>query len=95
MCNTLVVDKKPDCYVKSLGNVLLYIHKEKGLIWLKAVIKFGGYENRIEEFLVCEDVDQGIFHLTSRVSHGVIPITTIARRHFRYPLDSRVRLDVK
>lgn len=80
--------------VKTGKGVQLGIHRERGTVWLKAVLYYGdGAHDRIEEYLVA-DVKDNVFILTSRVTHGSVPITTVARRHSLYPLNSRVRMRV-
>lgn len=73
----------------------MHIHKERGMVWIKAIMFYGkGDKDRIEEFLVA-DVKDNHFCLTSRVAHGSVPITTVARRHSLYPLNTLVRMRVK
>jgi hypothetical protein len=87
-------DPKNHLVVKRGRNVELGIHRERGQIWLKAVLYYGDTAlDRIEEFLV-EDVKENTFLLTSRVTHGSVPITVVARRHSMFPLNSLVRMRV-
>lgn len=73
----------------------MHIHQERGTIWIKAILYYGkGDKDRIEEYLVA-DVKDNHFLLTSRVTHGSVSITTVARRHSLYPLNTLVRMRVK
>lgn len=80
--------------VRGRGNKMMTIHCEKGMFWLKCILTYGEHKNRIEEYLVCEDVKSGVFLLTSRLTHGKVSITTVARRHSMFPLNTRVRMRV-
>ena len=92
---SLTTDDASTLVIKRGRGVELHIHVERGLVWLKAVLFYGkGDRDRIEEFLVA-DVKSNTFRLTSRVAHGSVPITTVARRHSLYPLNTLVRMRVK
>lgn len=77
------------------GNYRLHVHKDGGNIWLKAVVMYGGWKNRVEEYLIAHDVKQGLFKLTGRVTHGSVPITMLARRHTKFPDNALIRMRVK
>jgi hypothetical protein len=68
----------------------LAIHRERGNVWLKAVLHFA--EGTITEYLLCECETLGKFRLTSRHVEGKVPITLVARRHGTYPANSFVRM---
>lgn len=79
---------------RARGNHKLSIHRDQnGDIWVQATWTFDSQDDTIVEQLFCEDMDKGIFLLTSRVIKGNVSITEAARRHTQFPIHCRVRLD--
>jgi len=64
-----------------------------GVIWLRARVTVRG--GRITEYLVCEDIKEGIFRIVNREAKDwAIPMTIVVRRNNLFPVNSKVKLKV-
>ena len=79
-------------YSKNSGQWKFAAHYLQGQLWVKCTMLWPDEDNCIEEFLRCVDRKNGIFRLTDRLVHGSVGMTSVVRRHNKYPQGSLVKL---